>query len=162
MDVSRLDSMGQVHVHGIMLSLSLSHSLWQGAPCSQELPSCCWGQKGHRPLSACIDERSTLVKEDNTSWEGENTEEKMRKSSLGHLYKSLDKLVVDALLHKDATGGEAYLTLVGEGGTDHGGKTLLQVDIIEHNTSIFATELVCGRVALNGCMQTARIKCDSN
>ena len=86
------------------------------------------------------------MKEDNTSWEGENTE-KMCESSLGHLYKSLDKLVVDALLHKDTTGGETYLTLVGEGGTDHGGKTLLQVDIVEHNTSILATELVCGRVA---------------
>jgi len=86
----------------------------------------------------------------------------MCESSLGHLYKSLDKIVVDALLHKDTTGGEAYLTLVGEGGTDHGGKAFLQVDIVEHNTSILATKLVCGRVALNGCMQTAKIKCDSN
>ena len=140
MEVSPPDSIGQVLVR--VQGRGQRVSLWQGAPCSQELPSCCWGQQGHQPLSSCMNRGSTLLKDHNTLWEG--AEEETHKNSLGHLYKFFHKFVIDALLHKDATGGEAYLTLVGKGGTDHGGKTLLQVGIVKYNTRIFATKLICG------------------
>ena len=100
------------------------------------------GSAGSPTFIFLHEQRKYIAKDHNTLWEG--AEEETHKNSLGHLYKSFHKFVIDALLHKDATGGEAYLTLVGKGGTDHGGKTLLQVGIVKYNTRIFATKLVCG------------------
>lgn len=55
---------------------------------------------------------------------------------LGKFYESLHKLGKDPFLDKDPAGGEADLPLVGKGGADHGGQTLVHVHIIEHYPSI--------------------------
>jgi len=44
-------------------------------------------------------------------------------------------------LHKYPAGGEANLSLVGKGGPDHDGQTLLQVHVFKHDPWILATQL---------------------
>ena len=61
--------------------------------------------------------------------------------SLGEFDKSPDKVLIDGLLHEDATSCEANLALVGEGGSYHCRQTLVEVHIIKHHSCILTTQL---------------------
>ena len=60
---------------------------------------------------------------------------------LGCLDESLKKVLEDSLLDVDPAGGEADLSLVDEGRSDHGRHTLVQVRVRKHNPCILAAQL---------------------
>ena len=57
------------------------------------------------------------------------------------LHKALHKLPIDAFLNIYSAGGKTYLPLVGKAGTYHDGEAFLQVHVIKHYASIFASKL---------------------